>query len=192
MTAKTIRIIVIFAALTLGALVWLQVYWVRRSYKLTDEQFNNRVSLSLISVANQINLYNKDTFNIIDPVKQISSNLFTVDVVGTVDPDHLQNLLLIEFDHINIDLDFQYATYDCFTDSLMWRSYKRNTLNASHEIEELNPPTIDLDNNSHKFAVFFPNKNIFIARQMGIMIYSSIGILILIGFFVYIVLIPIL
>lgn len=189
MTSKSIRIIVIFAALTLAALVWLQVYWVRKSYNLTDEQFNNRVNLSLISVSNQVNLYNKDTFNIIDPVRQISSNLFSVDVSGTVDPDHLLNLLLIEFDHINIDLDFQYATYDCFSDSVMWRSYKRKTTNALEEIEELEPPIIQLDNNSHKFAVFFPHKNIFIARQMGIMIYSSIGILILIGFFVYVVLV---
>lgn len=76
MSSRTIRIIVILVTLTLAALVWLQIYWVRRSYMLTDEQFNNRVNLSLNSVANQINLYNKDTLNIIDPVQQVSDNYF--------------------------------------------------------------------------------------------------------------------
>ncbi len=94
---------------------------------LTDEQFNNRVNLALNSVANKINLYNKDTLNIIDPVQQVSGNYFMVNVAGTADPDHLQNLLLIEFNNYNINLDFQFAVYDCFLDSVQWRSYNMRT-----------------------------------------------------------------
>ena len=187
MSSRTIRIIVILVTLTLAALVWLQIYWVRRSYMLTDEQFNNRVNLSLNSVANQINLYNKDTLNILDPVQQVSSNYFIVNVAGTADPDHLQNLLLIEFNKYNINLDFQFAVYDCFLDSVQWRSYNMRTRSNLEKIEQANFPKIEMAPDSHKFAVYFPTKNIYIARQLGVMIYSSIGILIVIGFFVYIV-----
>lgn len=154
---------------------------------LTDEQFNNRVNLSLNSVANQINLYNKDTLNIIDPVQQVSSNYFIVNVAGTADPDHLQNLLIIEFNKYNINLDFQFAVYDCFLDSVQWRSYNMRTRSNLEKIEQANFPKIEMAPDSHKFAVYFPTKNIYIARQLGVMIYSSIGILIVIGFFVYIV-----
>lgn len=187
MSSRTIRIIVILVTLTLAALVWLQIYWVRRSYMLTDEQFNNRVNLSLNSVANQINLYNKDTLNIIDPVQQVSDNYFLVNVAGTADPDHLQNLLIIEFNRYNINLDFQFAVYDCFLDSVQWRSYNMRTHSNLEKIEQANFPKIKMAPDSHKFAVYFPTKNIYIARQLGVMIYSSIGILIVIGFFVYIV-----
>ncbi len=187
MSSRTIRIIVILVTLTLAALVWLQIYWVRRSYMLTDEQFNNRVNLSLNSVANQINLYNKDTLNIIDPVQQVSGNYFLVNVAGTADPDHLQNLLIIEFNRYNINLDFQFAVYDCFLDSVQWRSYNMRTRSSLEKVEQANFPKIKMAPDSHKFAVYFPTKNIYIARQLGVMIYSSIGILIVIGFFVYIV-----
>lgn len=187
MSSRTIRIIVILVTMTLAALVWLQIYWVRRSYMLTDEQFNNRVNLALNSVANQINLYNKDTLNIIDPVQQVSGNYFLVNVAGTADPDHLQNLLLIEFDHFNINLDFQFAVYDCFLDSVQWRSYNMRTRSNLESVEQINFPKIKMAPDSHKFAVYFPTKNIYIARQLGVMIYSSVGILIVIGFFVYIV-----
>lgn len=187
MSSRTIRIIVLLVTLTLAALVWLQIYWVRRSYMLTDEQFNNRVNLALISVANQINLYNKDTFNIMDPVQQVSGNYFIVNVTGTADPDHLQNLLLIEFGHYNINLDFQFAVYDCFLDSVQWRSYSMRKRSQLERVEHANFPKIEMGADSHKFAVYFPGKNVFIARQLGVMIYSSIGILIVIGFFVYIV-----
>lgn len=187
MSSRTIRIIVILVTLTLAALVWLQIYWVRRSYMLTDEQFNNRVNLALNSVANQINLYNKDTLNIIDPVQQVSGNYFMVNVAGTADPDHLQNLLLIEFNNYNINLDFQFAVYDCFLDSVQWRSYSMRTRQNLETVEQVNFPKVKMAPDSHKFAVYFPSKNIYIARQLGVMIYSSIGILIVIGFFVYIV-----
>jgi two-component system phosphate regulon sensor histidine kinase PhoR len=186
-SSRTIRIIVILVTLTLAALVWLQIYWVRRSYMLTDEQFNNRVNLALNSVANQINLYNKDTLNIIDPVQQVSGNYFMVNVAGTADPDHLQNLLLIEFNNYNINLDFQFAVYDCFLDSVQWRSYSMRTRQSLETVEQVNFPKVKMAPDSHKFAVYFPSKNIYIARQLGVMIYSSIGILIVIGFFVYIV-----
>lgn len=154
---------------------------------LTDEQFDNRVNLALNSVANQINLYNKDTLNIIDPVQQVSGNYFIVNVAGTADPDHLQNLLLIEFDHYNINLDFQFAVYDCFLDSVQWRSYSMRTKTELEQVNKASFPRIDIVPDSHKFAVYFPSKSMFIARQMGVMIYSSIGILLVIGFFVYIV-----
>jgi two-component system phosphate regulon sensor histidine kinase PhoR len=186
-SSRTIRIIVILVTLTLAALVWLQIFWVRKSYLLTDEQFNNRVNLALNSVANQINLYNKDTLNIIDPVQQVSSNYFMVNVAGTADPDHLQNLLLIEFNNYNINLDFQFAVYDCFLDSVQWRNYNMRTRQNLETVEQVNFPKVKMAPDSHKFAVYFPSKNIYIARQLGVMIYSSIGILIVIGFFVYIV-----
>jgi two-component system phosphate regulon sensor histidine kinase PhoR len=186
-SSRTIRIIVILVTLTLAALVWLQIFWVRKSYLLTDEQFNNRVNLALNSVANQINLYNKDTLNIIDPVQQVSSNYFMVNVAGTADPDHLQNLLLIEFNNYNINLDFQFAVYDCFLDSVQWRNYNMRTRQNLETVEQVNFPKVKMAPDSHKFAVYFPSKNIYIARQLGVMIYSSVGILIVIGFFVYIV-----
>jgi len=188
-SSRTIRIIVILVTLTLAALVWLQIFWVRRSYMLTDEQFNNRVNLALNSVSNQINLYNKDTLKIIDPVQQVEGNYFMVNVAGTADPDHLQNLLLIEFNNYNINLDFQFAVYDCFLDSVQWRSYSMRTRKNLETVEKINFPKTKMAPDSHKFAVYFPNKNIYIARQLGVMIYSSVGILIVIAFFVYIVLV---
>ncbi len=173
--------------MTLAALVWLQIYWVRRSYMLTDEQFNNRVNLALNSVASQINLFNNDTLSILDPVQQVSGNYFLVNVAGTADPDHLQNLLVLQFGRYNIDLDFQFAVYDCFLDSVQWRSYSWRHKNNLEKVEQINFPKIKMAPDSHKFAVYFPTKNVYIARQLGVMIYSSIGILIVIGFFVYIV-----
>jgi len=61
------------------------------------------------------------------------------------------------------------------------------TRQSLEKVEQINFPKIKMESDSHKFAVYFPSKKIYIARQLGVMIYSSVGILIVIGFFVYIV-----
>lgn len=190
MSNRTIRIIIITAALSLLGLVWLQIYWVRQAYRFSNDQFDSRVSLALMSVANQVNRFNKDSTAVREPVTQVATNYFMVQINGVVSPDHLQNLLLIEFNRYSINMDFEFAVYDCFLDSIQWRSYNyqgNSTSRVSGVPDPTSIPQIDYAGDSHKFGVYFPHKNRFIANQMGIMIYSSVGVLVVILFFTYIV-----
>lgn len=193
MNNRTIRIIILISAIILGGLIWLQVYWVKKAYDYTEEQFDNRVSLALMTVANQINRFNKDTMSVREPVTQVEPNYFVVEISGIVNPDHLQNLLLIEFNRYGIDLDFQYALYDCFLDSIIWKNHVNldssgKLINQSQE-NLISFPNYKLSKESHKFGVYFPHKKRYISKQMGIMIYSTIGVFIIILFFVYILMI---
>jgi two-component system phosphate regulon sensor histidine kinase PhoR len=150
------------------------------------------VSLALMSVANQVNRFNKDSTAAREPVSQVASNYFIVQINGVVATDHLQNLLVIEFNRYDINMDFQFAIYDCFLDSIQWRGYVQqssDTTTSSVIPDPASLPKIDYSGDSHKFGVFFPNKDKFIVQQMGIMVYSSIGVLIVILFFTYIVII---
>lgn len=193
MNNRTLRFIIIISAVILGGLIWLQVYWVKKAYDYTEEQFDNRVNLALMTVANQINRFNKDTMSVREPVTQVAPDYFTVEITGIVNPDHLQNLLVIEFNRYSIDLEFQYALYDCFLDSIVWRNHVE--LDASGKIINKSAgnvtsfPNYKLSKESHKFGVYFPTKKRYISSQMGIMIYSTIGVFIIILFFVYILMI---
>ena len=189
MTNRTIRFIIFFSAFILGGLIWLQVYWVQKARDFTEEQFDNRVSLALMSVAGQINRYNKDTLSVREPVSKFSSDYFTVDITNTTSPDHLENLLLIEFNRYGIYLDFQYVIYDCFLDSVIWSHALEMDKNGVvvKKSKPISPSisSFNLNKDSHRFGVFFPSKGKYISRQMGIMIYSSIGVFIIVLFFVY-------
>lgn len=193
MNNRTIRIIIIISAIILGGLIWLQVYWVKKAYDYTEEQFDNRVNLALMTVANQINRFNKDTMSVREPVTQVAPDYFTVEITGIVNPDHLQNLLVIEFNRYSIDLEFQYALYDCFLDSIVWRNHveldESGKMIRKSDKEITSFPNYKLSKESHKFGVYFPTKKRYISRQMGIMIYSTIGVFIIILFFVYILMV---
>lgn len=190
---RTLRLIIILSVIILGGLIWLQVYWVKKAHDFTEEQFDNRVNLALMTVANQVNRFNKDTMSVREPVTQVAPDYFTVEITGMVNPDHLQNLLVIEFNRYSIDLEFQYALYDCFLDSIVWRNHVEldnsgKMINKSgKEISSF--PDYKLSKESHKFGVYFPTKKRYISSQMGIMIYSTIGVFVIILFFVYILMI---
>lgn len=193
MNNRTLRFIIIISVIILGGLIRLQVYWVKKAYEFTEEQFDNRVILALMTVANQVNRFNKDTMSVREPVTQVAPDYFTVEITGIVNPDHLQNLLVIEFNRYNIDLEFQYALYDCFLDSIVWSKYLERDIHGKRlnksEKQATSFPSYKLSKESHKFGVYFPTKNRYISKQMGIMIYSTIGVFIIVLFFVYILMI---
>lgn len=142
-----------------------------------------------MSVAGQINRFNKDTMSVREPVTQIQSDYFTVEITNTTNPDHLENLLKIEFNRYGINLNFQYVIYDCFLDSVIWSNSLELTDDGKliHSNQYKHPEVLHqyLTKNSHMFGVYFPSKGKYIARQMGIMIYSSIGVFIIVVFFIY-------
>jgi two-component system phosphate regulon sensor histidine kinase PhoR len=191
MNNKSIRLIIFISVFILGGLISLQIYWVSKAYEFTEEQFDNRVNLALMTVANQINRFNKDTMSVREPVSRINSDYFTVEITGVADPEHLQNLLMIEFNRYDINLDFQYAIYDCFIDSIISKSYVEVSENGKavfkENSENVEFPMYNMSKDSHKFGVYFPNKKSYISQQLGVMIYSSIGVFFIVLFFVYIV-----
>lgn len=191
MNNRTLRWIIGIATISLAGIIWLQIYWVRKAYEFSNEQFDNRVSLALMSVANQVNRFNKDSTAVREPVSQASSDYFIVQINGVVAPDHLQNLLVIEFQRYDIQMDFKYAIYDCFLDSVQWQSYNWSNPGLSDTLipDVSSLPKVDYRSDSHQFGVYFPDKDAFIVKQMGIMVYSSIAVVVVVLFFAYVVIV---
>ena len=106
-----------------------------------------------------------------------------VGVNDTLHPYLLESLLRNQFDSRNIRTSFEYTIYDCFTDSLVFG----NLVTFSDEKAEPEKPE-DLprfDDESHYFGVYFPEKESYIIGQMGIWVFSSAILLLVILFFAY-------
>lgn len=190
MKNKTLRIIVVLAVISLGSLITLQFFWVKREHQTAVQNFNNTVQIALLSVANQINTFNKDFSITVNPVEQLAPSYFVVEITSPVHPDHLQNLLMIEFAKYNIQYEFQSVIYDCYEDSVQFVSNVcsiRSNFKIAPEAPRPLLPAVKMSTNSHKFGVYFPYRNAIFANQIRFMIYSSMGVLLLIVFFSYVV-----
>ena len=184
MNRKTIRIIIFLATLSLIGIVATQIFWVREAYNLQEKQFNERVRMALDNVTHELLSIHKDESELFNPVKQVSSNYYVTLINDTVNPYLLENLLKNEFTERNIKIDFEYVIYDCFTDSIVFGDYVSLD---NQEQDQLQSKSYNMqwDRDGHYFGVYFPSKQSYILNEMGIWLFSSSIILVIIIFFAY-------
>ena len=184
MNRKTIRIIILFATVSLVGIIATQFFWVKSAYNLEEKQFNERVFVALNNVTHELLSIHDDESELINPVKQVSSNYFTAMINDTVNPYLLETLLRKEFLHKNLNVNFEYVIYDCFTDSIVFGDYIKLDKTDKDQLQSKSYK-MKWDKDGHYFGVYFPSKGSYIMSKMGIWVFSSSVILIIIIFFAY-------
>ena len=182
MKSSAIRLIVILAVLCITGITITQWYWVRRAFDLKEAEFVRTVNTALFNVAHQIFDINKTPSPAVNPVKQVSTNYFVVQVNGEIDVSMLEFLLRSEFERRNIAADFEYGVYDCSSEKMKYGDYV--PLQATRERSTATRlPT--WSNHAYYFGVQFPNREAHLINQMGIWSFSSLVLLLVILFFAY-------
>jgi two-component system, OmpR family, phosphate regulon sensor histidine kinase PhoR len=180
--SSSIRFIVILGTLCIVGIAITQLYWVRRAFNIKEDEFQRTVNAALYNVANQIYSINKTPAPAVNPVEQVSTNYFVVQVNGDVDASLLEWLLRSEFEKRNIKVDFEYGVYDCSHEKMKYGNYV--PLQTSKEkVTSQKLPT--WRHYAYYFGVQFPNRESHLINQMGIWSFSSGVLLIVIVFFAY-------
>ncbi|MES2629488.1 MAG: HAMP domain-containing sensor histidine kinase, partial [Bacteroidota bacterium] len=183
MNRKIIRSVVVLAVISFVGIVALQVFWFRKAYSYEQKQFEDKAFIALNTVAEQIYSLKKDNAEIVTPVKQISPNYFVVQINDTLHPYLLENLLIQEFKSRNLRETFEYAIYDCFTDSIVFGKSVNITENESESAHYLQ--YIKWERDGHYFGVYFPQRGMQTFSNLEVWIYSTILIIIITVFFAY-------
>ncbi|MFY0673250.1 MAG: HAMP domain-containing histidine kinase [Bacteroidia bacterium] len=180
MKSNTIRWVILGAAISVIGIVFTQIYWVRKAFTLEEEQFDQSTSSSLYTVAKKLSEYNGTVMPAMNPVKQISSSYYIVNVNDVIDANLLEHFLITEFGKRNINTAFDYAIYDCATEEMVYGDYISLT-------ENVKPPDNQnlqkYDEFDYYFGVRFPERTAFITNKMGIWIFSSLILFVVIIFF---------
>lgn len=203
MGRKVITILVLFATISVAAIIITQIYWLDKAfevqksqYRLVKEQeateaklFNDRVTIALTKVTNEILTINNDPAQLFQSVKQISPNYFTVAINDTVNPYLLESLLRSEFGRSNIRENFEYGVYDCFTDSIVYGDYVAINDEEKDLTYDAEAPHIRWDKDGHYFGVFFPDREQIelaqVQEQASTWIFSALISLIVFVFFAF-------
>ncbi|MBD99696.1 MAG: two-component sensor histidine kinase [Verrucomicrobia bacterium] len=184
MNSKHIRLIIFFASFTVVGIFSFQLFWVQKAFNVQEKQFNERVHVALTNVVSEVQSLNNDSSGIYEPVKQITSNYFLAATNDTLHPYLLENLIKSEFQARNLDIDFEYVVYDCFTDSIVFGDY----VDLKAEAKSLVYRTSNnekWDKRSHYFGVYFPTKELYMVEEMSIWVVSTIFLLLVVIFFGY-------
>jgi two-component system phosphate regulon sensor histidine kinase PhoR len=178
----SIRFIVILAVLCISGITITQWYWMRRAFNLKEDEFERTVNAALFDVAHQIFEINKTPSPAVNPVKQVSTNYFVVQINGDIDASLLEFLLRSEFEKRNVNADFEYGVYDCSNKKMTYGNY----IPLSPTGEKATSRKLPTWNNyAYYFGVQFPNREAQLINQMGIWSFSTLVLLLVILFFSY-------
>ncbi len=182
MKSNQVRMAVILGSASVIGIILFQLYWVNQTYNLSEQQFNQRVQIALYNVAEKMLAFNGHELPNENPVRQISSNYFIVDINDIIDASILDHYLKTEFEYQNLSLDYEYAIYDCETDAMVFGNY----FNPSVEPGEKTVRKFQkYDEFTYYFGIAFPSKTLFIIKSLNIWIISSFVLITAIIFFAY-------
>lgn len=203
MGRKLISILILLAIVSVAGIITTQIYWLNKAFKVQEtqlnlqkrqasaeaKQFNDRVTIALTNVADEILTINNDPAELFQAVKQIRPNYFTVAINDTVHPFLLENLLIREFERRNIGENFEYGVYDCFTDSIVYGNYVALNSDSVSLNNVEKSQLIKWDKDGHYFGVFFPDRKVYEMEAQTPKVtswaFSAIISLIVFGFFAY-------
>lgn len=185
MNKRAISIIIVITTFSLMGIIATQMFWMYKSFRMREEQFNNKVKVSLKGVINQLMEYNRDTTKIATPTCQSFCCLASGNITTIVKPQLLDSLLKHEFYSIGISASYEYAVYNCAKDSIYFgnaKDYNKEILSSTHSIQL----SCLWKKECFELGVFFPTQTEYVLGQMKIwFILSFLFMIVLILSFSY-------
>ena len=183
--SKAYRTIIIGALIALTGLLVVQVYWFVKAYNIQEKQFDERVSLALRSLTDQLLRMEGDSSSGISPVKQTATNSYYVDFNQFVDYPVLDSLLKVTFLKHQLISPYELTVYENMSNRVTFGNfYKEGPLSTAEAtcLTRTLPKRTAMD-----FSLTFPDKKADIMGAMGIWIFSAFTfllILVLFGFMI--------
>ena len=176
MKRSSISYLIILGVVSLFVIVTFQLIWLNKTLDIqrtSIEIQNKEDSLSLVNFTEKTHAALHDVLADIadkrgekiqnfDAVRQERTNYFVVDINDELHPFYLQNLLKEKFYKYNVNQDFQYGIYDCFSDSIVYGNlirYNKNVTNDEGADTTVASPSAGLSwkKDGHYFTLYFPN-----------------------------------
>ena len=182
MKSGTIRLLLMVGVICVVGITITQIYWFRQAFNAEEDRFDRQVSSALYNVARQIFQFNDLPAPAVNPIKQLSTDYYVVMINTEIDANLLESLLVNEFTRNHLQADFEYGIYDCTNEKMVYGNYVSFESGQAHKASASLPVWED---QSYYFGVQFPQKSAQITNRMGIWLFSSVVLLIVIAFFAY-------
>ncbi len=180
MSNRTIQFVIALATLSVVGIIITQVYWTRQSFAMKEAEFNKSVYAALRQTAEQMAKLNKIELTH-NPVKQVTPNTYIVNINDNkLRANLIEHYLGINFEKEKLHMDYEYGIFDCASDKMMYGNYIK-----ANQIQKIPTDTLmqKWGDFPHYFTVRFPTKNIYLAFQMDVWLFSSALTLIIFVFF---------
>jgi len=183
MRRQQVRLVVILGAISIIGIIAVQAYFLVKAWSIKEKQLNQSIIIALKGVAEKMSRLNQTVLPYGNPVRQLNSNYFVVDVNSVIDANVLEHYLKSEFERLNVKTDYEYAIYDCHTDRMVYGDYI--SASGSGEQAIAVPELPKYRDYLYYFGIRFPALRNTIAGDMTVLFFFTAILLLSIIFFVY-------
>lgn len=178
-----LRLLVVLSVLSIIGILAVQAVWVRNAYALRERQFRQSAFIALQDVADDVAKLNNFTLNRY-AVTQLSADYFIVNTDAPIDPATLELYIQRSLQQHNLITDYEYGIYNCETDRMVYGAYVSTSSLAVTKVQ--NGKTLPkFPRYTYYFGIRFPNQTAFVAGQLTGWLWSTMAVLLVVGFFGY-------
>lgn len=170
--------------LSIIGIIFIQSYWLLKTWDIKDKEFDQTVNIVLRNVAERMSKYNKTILPKSELVQRRSSNYYAVNINSEVDAGLLEQYLLQEMSKQSLNIDFEYAVYNCSTDELVYGNYCSSE-NLDEKTIKKNKKLPKFKDLIYYFVVRFPKRESFLLANRNMTLTLTILSILAIVFFLY-------
>lgn len=177
MRSKTLRWIVLSAAILTAAIIITQLYWLNTVYSLEQKNFNVNVVKSIRGLYEDIELTNNPVLNLQSMIEHPKADYFTFRADKIPPIDTLKTYIKRELQDFDVLTDCFMAIYDPVKNSYSNSNYIST---IASRYEATNPNSLERYKKEYPYILlYFPHRTKYVLAQMKFWFFSS-GILILV------------
>ena len=109
--------------LAIVGVITMQLFMLKQAYMFERKEFAEKIHFALQDVVEKIYRDNNSELPATSPIKKVSDDSYIVNVDDVFEADILEFYLKNEFDKVKLDIDYEYAIYDCASDEMVYGNY---------------------------------------------------------------------
>lgn len=167
------------------ALLVTQIFWFQKAFTLHENQYEEKLNIALRKVANDLLILDNDTTKRIPPIAKIATNEYLVKTECYFTLAVLDHHIRKEFRLRKIEVDFDYIIINA----------KSKTVELGNSVQDLSDTNNiacqeriypEISNEIYNFKIRINNQTTYLVNTMGIWIYSSLTLLLMLAVFIFI------
>lgn len=182
MKFNKLNIIVFIGLLAIVGVLTMQLIMLREAFMFERKEFGEKIHFALQDVVEKIYRDNQSELPATSPIKKVSDDYYVVNVDDVFEADILEYYLKSEFEKVKLDLDYEYAMYDCASDEMVYGNYITSDGNrTTSENAQCKNCFTKKEGLIYYFAIRFPHLRYnYIASLQQYWIYTGVLLLVLV------------
>lgn len=181
MKFNTLNIIVLIGLLAIVGVLTMQLLMLNQAYTFEKKEMGEKIHFALQDVVNKIYRDNNNELPNQTPIRKVSEDYYVVNVDDVFEAEILEYYLQTEFQKVKLDMDYEYAMYDCGSDEMVYGEYINAAGKASSDKTKCEKCFTKREGLVYYFAVRFPQlRYSYITSLQQYWIYTGVLFLVLV------------